>query len=587
MTAATTGSSALPIKHVFVAFLLLSSLKYLLIPTYRSTDFDVHRNWLAITHHLPLSEWYFDDVDGGTVHTLDYPPLFAFFESFLSNNYVTVALLRSGWLDERCLSLLPDVDNEPSDRCIKFHRCTVILIDAVLFIGAYVASTSMGRVLRDNNNRPYNTLLTFLLIVTNPGLIMLDHVHFQYNGMLLGILLCSIACMIRGTHHTMDVGTTKQLSEEKRETKTCQSHQLWELGGAATFAALLAMKHLYLTLAPLYVFYLLRHHCFFVKKKISYKNYKDRKETHQGDMKFHFSWKRFILLAGVTLICFLGPFIPFLMQSNPIEQLEQILKRLFPFGRGLVHDYWAANVWALFLFVSRVATFVFRRTPIPDDIRTLVEPFIPFPEPSPVLVAMILLTGLVPTTVYAWKVGTSSLKRWWQLNSFIPAIFFVHGIVFSSFSAFMLGFHVHEKAIMTAIIPLTLLATTSCYSARLFIRTSYMGIFALLPLLFRTEELLLKVVLCITWLSGAIFSLKSIVPKTKDSDNLLTLFDYVAFFVMACLLLFMEVIHPIVFLPSGRVEFLPLMATSVACGVGLLYCWMESSVIMIVTATKR
>lgn len=323
-SAAPSPHRQLNLHNVTITFLLLSSVKYLLIPSYFSTDFDVHRNWLAITHHLPLNQWYFDDVDGGTVHTLDYPPLFAFFEWGLSNNFVTEKLLESGWLDERCLALLPDDDNEPSNRCIRFHRCTVILSDVMLFLGAYLASRAFSDVKKSNGRRQSNNgeveWISFLLIVTNPGLIMLDNVHFQYNGVMLGILLCSIAFIIRGTQRIV------QYSNDEMGI-TITSHQCWELAGAATFSALLAMKHLYLTLAPLYLFYLFGHHCFAWS----------RHKTTDGstNVHTHFQWTRFLVLGVVTLVCFGGPFVPFLIQSGPKEQMQQMLKRLFPFGRGV------------------------------------------------------------------------------------------------------------------------------------------------------------------------------------------------------------------------------------------------------------
>ena len=107
------------------------------------------------------------------------------------------------------------------------------------------------------------------------------------------------------------------------------------LAAGLLFAALLCLKHIYLYLAPAYFVYLLRVYC------LSQKSI------------FRIRFANCIKLVTGLLVVFSAAFAPFLYMN----QVDQILGRLFPFSRGLCHAYWAPNVWAMYSFVDKVLKY--------------------------------------------------------------------------------------------------------------------------------------------------------------------------------------------------------------------------------------
>lgn len=142
-----------------------------------------------------------------------------------------------------------------------------------------------------------------LSILLSPGLLIIDHIHFQYNGFLYGILILSI------------VWARKQSTL---------------LYSGIAFAALLCLKHIYLYLSLAWFVYLLRAYCL-----------SPRYQPQIGN-----TIKLGVSVVAIFALAF-GPFAYW-------NQLLQLKDRLFPFSRGLTHAYWAPNIWAMYAFTDRL-----------------------------------------------------------------------------------------------------------------------------------------------------------------------------------------------------------------------------------------
>jgi alpha-1,3-glucosyltransferase len=382
-----------------------AAFKALFAAGYRSTDFEVHRNWLAVTHSTPISRWYEEST---SQWTLDYPPAFAYAEWGLSQAAALVSP------DLVMLSSTPI----EGPAVVAFQRASVLAADVLLLGGTalYAAAASSGRP------GPYWRTVAALVLL-DPGLLLVDHVHFQYNGALIGILFAVMA-LLRADR---------------------------PLAAAAAFTAAVLTRHTLLYLAPLIGTWLLARYVWPAGTW-------GRRMGRVAALAACSAAAAAILLAPV-------------LWADPLRAGSAMLSRLFPFSRGLLHGYWAPNVWAPYATLDAVLRVV-TRSSSPWSATALAV----LPTPAPAVCALLALAAQAPLLV-AVAAGR------------VPPCRLPEAIASAWLCASAFGWHVHEKAGLYALLPLALaVGEGGAGAARLFWRASLPLHFALTPLIFTPLE---------------------------------------------------------------------------------------------------
>ncbi|KAH7637168.1 dolichyl pyrophosphate glc1man9glcnac2 [Dermatophagoides farinae] len=557
---------------------IVTCIKFLLIPSYYSTDLEVHRNWMAITYNKPLSEWYSEST---SKWTLDYPPFFAYFE------YILAYLAK--FFDKNMLQIQQDPYMSPET--LFYMRLTVIISDLVYYYGVYqwirlmykrkphIFTSLPAMCTRSNFFQSSTSFSHIVLFIFNIGHLIVDHVHFQYNGFLNGMLLISMA-------------------------NICNQKIYW---GSFWFAVLLNFKHIYLYMAPAYFIYLFIEHCLI--------------RDSRGSITMKIRLNILLRLIAIVIGVFVVSFLPFIING----QFYNLINRLFPFQRGLTHSYWAPNFWALYngydLLMARFYRTTDRQSPYTGGLVQQSEHLIlPTITPAITLAIIVVIIITISATYIHQQQNNNRTKTTTSRNqnqnqnsvAYAPEIRFLHLILLSSLTFFEFGYHVHEKSILLVIPSLIPLIFVNIDYAQIFLLISIAGYYSLFPLLYKEAEAMLKVLLMAIHLLLSFGTLNSryrivkrwVIEKITtyvDSDddygtehevmreikdefrenppfsflklpllNVLESIYILGFIFIHSVYTFGPYIFPDAF---ERLQFLPLLLISIYCSVGILYCY--------------
>ncbi|KAH3666149.1 hypothetical protein OGAPHI_004338 [Ogataea philodendri] len=244
-------------------------------------DFEAQRHWMEITKHLPMKEWYFYDLQ---YWGLDYPPLTAFHSWILGE---LGSLTDYSWF---ALDLSRGIETNDLK---SYMRITVLVSELMVYIPAVLMYTRwMGR--NYNKASPIDQTIIAAAIIYQPSLIVIDHGHFQYNCVMLGLSLLAVVNLLEDNYALASI----------------------------FFVLSLSFKQMALYYAPIFFFYLLSVCVWPVSR---------------------FNPLRLISIGVSVVVTFALMFLPFIYQGG-FSQVVQIIVRVFPFDRGIFEDK-VANFW--------------------------------------------------------------------------------------------------------------------------------------------------------------------------------------------------------------------------------------------------
>lgn len=276
-------------------------------------------------------------------------------------------------------------------------RATVVVSEYLVYIPAVVIF--LRRYSRMQGVHAWSASTALVAVLMQPSTILIDHGHFQYNTVMLGLMVASLSSILAG-------------------------RSLW---ACIFFVGALTFKQMALYYAPIMFCFLLGS-CIFPRIRIV----------------------RLISIAVVTLATFLIIFAPLIagalydkhrgipiaapvpsfLQSldedswiyPPLFQLAQAVHRIFPFARGLFEDK-VANAWCAvhtFYKLNRFPTTVLQKVSLGATLASIFIPcviILRHPRPSLLLPAL---------SSCAW-------------------------------GFFLFSFQVHEKSVLLPLLPMTLL----------------------------------------------------------------------------------------------------------------------------------